>query len=207
MELGPVGDSIAKCLINPVNWVLSKFGFVLCVRVRNPSWKRPNFIYNYDYVRTSQLELVAHVINSQKVAGNVAELGVYRGCFSMYINRLFPDRKLYLFDTFEGFAKDDIETEKKAVHDKVKHKVGLFNGTSVDLVMSRMRHKENCIVRKGFFPETAKGIEDTFAFVSIDCDLYAPIKSGLEYFYPRLSPMHGNGDNGQNSGGGLHLCA
>jgi hypothetical protein len=27
---------------------------------------------------------------------------------------------------------------------------------------------------------------DSFAFVSLDCDLYEPIRAGLDFFYPRL---------------------
>jgi O-methyltransferase len=49
-----------------------------------------------------------------------------------------------------------------------------------------MKTKENCIIKKGYFPETAHEFEDTFAFVSIDVDLYEPIYNGLAYFYPRL---------------------
>jgi O-methyltransferase len=44
------------------------------------------------------------------------------------------------------------------------------------------------VVCQGFFPETATGIEDQFALVSMDADLYKPMLAGLEYFYPRLSP-------------------
>lgn len=29
--------------------------------------------------------------------------------------------------------------------------------------------------------------EDVFTFVSVDCDLYALTKAGLEFFFPRLS--------------------
>jgi O-methyltransferase len=50
-----------------------------------------------------------------------------------------------------------------------------------------MKNEANCIVRKGYFPETAAGIEDNFAFVSLDADLYQPMLEGLKYFYPRIS--------------------
>jgi O-methyltransferase len=53
--------------------------------------------------------------------------------------------------------------------------------------MSKMKSPENCNIKKGFFPETAKGLEDKFAFVSLDADLYQPMLEGLKYFYPRLS--------------------
>ena len=43
------------------------------------------------------------------------------------------------------------------------------------------------MIRKGFFPETTKGLEENrYQFVSLDADLYSPILAGLEYFYPRM---------------------
>lgn len=49
-----------------------------------------------------------------------------------------------------------------------------------------MKYPDNCVVRKGWFPESAYGISDKFVFVSIDVDLYQPIYAGLEFFFPRL---------------------
>ena len=47
-----------------------------------------------------------------KLDGSVAECGVYKGEFASVINRCFYDRKLYLFDIFEGFDLRDVETER-----------------------------------------------------------------------------------------------
>lgn len=49
-----------------------------------------------------------------------------------------------------------------------------------------MVNPERCIIKKGFFPETAEGIDETFIFVSLDMDLYQPMLEGLRYFYPRM---------------------
>lgn len=39
----------------------------------------------------------------------------------------------------------------------------------------------------GYFPDTAVGLDDEkFCFVSLDADLYEPIKAGLEFFYPKM---------------------
>jgi O-methyltransferase len=138
-----------------------------------------------DYIRLSSLELVAHEIHHKNLKGNVAELGVYKGSFASKINQLFPDRNLYLFDTFEGFHSQDIliETEK-AYSSNVSY---LFEDTNVESVLEKMDHKDKCILKKGYFPESVSEIEDTFVFVSIDADLYQPIYEGLKYFYPRLA--------------------
>jgi O-methyltransferase len=137
-----------------------------------------------DYIRLSCMELAAHEIYTKQIKGNVAELGVYKGAFAKDINAAFSDRTLYLFDTFEGFDKKDIDTEVAKGFSDGKQD---FSDTSAEYVLSRMPHRDKCVVRKGFFPSTAAGLEDDFVFVSIDTDLYEPIYAGLQYFYPRLA--------------------
>ena len=46
-----------------------------------------------------------------------------------------------------------------------------------------MPFPDHCIPVKGFFPESAKGIEDSFVLVSLDADLYDPIYAGLHFFF------------------------
>ncbi len=133
------------------------------------------------YARRCALQNARAIIDYRCVPGNVAELGVYHGDFAKEINRNFPERTLYLFDTFEGFRARDIEA------DYVPNTVqGEFGDTTVELCLSKMAFRDKCVVKKGWFPDTAKGIDDTFAFVSLDADLYAPILEGLKFFVPRL---------------------
>ena len=61
-----------------------------------------------------------------------------------------------------------------------------FSDTSVEAVLKLMPHPQQCRPVKGFFPESAKDIEERFVFVSLDTDLYEPIYNGLRFFYPRL---------------------
>lgn len=136
-----------------------------------------------DVVRIETLELLAKEIQKNNVKGSCAELGVYQGGFAQRINENFPDRKLYLFDTFQGFDKRDV---KKEMEQRFSNGTQDFSGTSISMVMSGMRNRKNVIIKKGWFPKTAEGLNETFAFVSIDADLYQPIYAGLEYFYPRL---------------------
>ena len=143
------------------------------------------FVEIPSYARIESLKGVRKLVDEDNISGNVAELGVFRGEFAREINRIFPDRTLYLFDTFEGFSEDDtlIEMEKQFAGIDKK---GYFSNTSVELVLSQMKYPEMCIFKKGFFPDTAIGLDDTFCFVNLDADLYAPTLAGLEYFYPRM---------------------
>lgn len=128
------------------------------------------------------LENVANLAYKRGLHGSVAEAGVYKGEYAKEINRCFPDRKLYLFDTFEGFVAADIKEEKRQSHIEADY----LKDTSLNIVMNCMPNKEMCIVKKGFFPDTTKDVEDSFVYVSLDMDLYKPTLEGIRYFYPRL---------------------
>jgi len=167
-----------------INIILNKYNQVPCGIMMALDKKRQKFVFETDYIRASSLELIANEIYDKNIQGCVAELGVYRGSFAKYINRAFPDKKLYLFDTFEGFNKQDIKTELEKGYSTGEQD---FSETTVELVLEKMENRQNCIIKKGFFPETAEGINDTFSFVSIDVDLYEPMKKGLHWFYERLN--------------------
>jgi hypothetical protein len=139
-----------------------------------------------DIQRSMMLRTVSREIISRNIVGNVAELGVYQGDFAKIINELFPEKKLYLFDTFGGFQESDLTNDKNKFLSK-QSTAAMFKDTTIELVLSKMPNKNKCEIVKGFFPKSAEGLEDTFAFVSIDADLYEPIYEGLQYFYKRLS--------------------
>ena len=139
-----------------------------------------------DYVRTKIFELVVKEIRKRKVPGAVAELGVFRGDFAQYLNYAFPEKTCYLFDTFEGFNESEA---KKEVNEGncTQGLVEALKQTNIEIVMEKMIYKDKVIVKQGYFPESLKGLEETFAFVSLDVDLEDSIYTGLDYFYPRLS--------------------
>jgi len=136
-------------------------------------------------IRLSALRLIAEQIHRNKVEGVVAELGVYRGEFAAEINRLFSLRPLYLFDTFAGFDERDLMAEEGAAGRRD------FSDTSEELVRNALPFPEKAVFVKGYFPDSLEGLEGadalTYAFVSLDPDLYQPTLAGLSYFYPRLA--------------------
>lgn len=143
--------------------------------------------YDIDYFRHTTFSLVANEILASNVEGDAAELGVFRGDFSRIINKKFPEKDLYLFDTFESFDKEEFQSEVDAGRCKNDF-LEYFKDTSVEKVLGGMAHPERCIIKKGFFPQTAKGCENLrFAFVSIDVDFEKSILEGLRFFYPRLN--------------------
>lgn len=172
----------------------SRYHFVLkngfdLVEKDNPL-QTPQFedsIYQMDYCRFRTFELVANEILKNNVDGAVAEVGVFKGTFSRLINSKFMHKSLYLFDTFESFKEKEFteEVEKGRCDNNF---FARFKNTSEESVLKNMLYPDKCIVRKGFFPETAVGLENiTYAFVSIDVDFEKSILESLRYFYPRLN--------------------
>ena len=86
--------------------------------------------------------------------GNCAEVGVFRGENASKINEAFKKRLLYLFDTFAGFSSLDTEIESQYKFSDAKQ--GQYADTSVELVMSKMKYPQNIVIKKGYFPESAK---------------------------------------------------
>ena len=128
-----------------------------------------------DYVRLATLELLCRRL--EEVPGAAAELGVYRGFFARCINQLMPQRKLYLFDSFEGFAEGACAVDSfQAAH----------RNTAVEKVMAIMPYPDSITVKPGFFPESLEGLEERFCLVSLDVDFYRGTLDGLRYFWPRL---------------------
>ena len=131
-----------------------------------------------DPTRYAAIALALSRMNRDEIPGAVAELGVYRGDLSVFLQTFCDGRTLYLFDTFEGFPSEDAG------------KFGtMFTNTSLDYVRRRMGRASNVEFRQGYFPDTTSGLErESFALVSLDADLHKPTFTGLQFFWPRLSP-------------------
>lgn len=117
------------------------------------------------------------------MAGDFAELGVYRGATASILaaRALSGGRAIYLFDTFDGFAAGDL--------------VGLdigrgraFSDTSEEAVRELIGEEAVRFV-KGHFPESTAQVPDdkTFSLVQIDCKLYTSYRPALDYFWPCLA--------------------
>lgn len=129
--------------------------------------------WSNDRVRHATMALALERIRSESISGAIAELGVYRGYVSRFLHEQMPERKLYLFDTFDGF-RDNADNR--------------FRNTSVEIVKERLRNLDNVEFRIGLFPDTAKGLEhETFSFVLFDADKYDVAMASFAFFYPRLS--------------------
>jgi O-methyltransferase len=137
-----------------------------------------------DKVRFFNFWFQVERLKKEKVAGAFAEAGVYKGESAAILHHMDPTRVFHLFDTFTGFPAPDLihETGEAATYTSKN-----FADTNISAVMKKIEGNLNIQIHKGYFPETAAGLEnEVFALVNLDLDLYVPTKAALEFFYARL---------------------
>ena len=117
----------------------------------------------------------------ENVPGDYWELGVYQGgTASRLINCIPSNKKLVLFDSFEGLP----EVCSFDNH----HKKGDFFDANLDIILDYFKKYPNVTIVKGWIPDTLKDYkESSICFAHIDLDLYEGYKSSLEFIWPRLS--------------------
>jgi hypothetical protein len=150
------------------------------------SWLHDNVRNNAgDLARLYALAFNLRQLMAEGVPGDCAELGVFRGnsasVIAHYARR--AGKTTYLFDTFAGFARSDLDA---SVPESL---ITAFDDTGVERV-ARLVGREGVEFCQGHFPASIPpALHDArFCLVHIDCDLYAPARAALEFFYPRLNP-------------------
>ncbi|HTX99639.1 MAG TPA: methyltransferase domain-containing protein [Bacteroidota bacterium] len=125
--------------------------------------------------------LYQFALQSLRLEGHVAEVGVYKGGTAKLIASLLhgSQKMLHLFDTFDGMPETD--------PDRDLHHKGDFADTSLEGVQRVVGTGEGVRYYPGFFPGTAGPIEPyRFCFVHIDVDIYRSVLDSCDFFYPRM---------------------
>lgn len=125
-------------------------------------------------------QLYSAVKDVEKIRGDIAEVGVYKGGTAKIISKAKGKKHLHLFDTFEGLP----DPTKK---DSIIFRRGMML-VSFEDVKKYLHNETNIHFYKGIFPASAKGLEQyKFSFVHLDVDLYESTLSCLRWFYPRMN--------------------
>jgi len=139
-------------------------------------------------------------ILTNDVPGSFVECGVWRGGSSMLIaqmlmNRNITDRKIYLYDTFEGMTEpthNDVDISGKDAAAQFKEIEGgwcLADLADVQQNMGRTHYPSESIVYvKGKVEDTIPATmpADAIALLRLDTDWYESTKHELNHLYPKL---------------------
>ena len=132
-----------------------------------------------------KLKLMAErFLRVSTLQGDVADLGAYKGGTSLILRRLAPDKRLHLFDTWQGNPYDD-----PLCH----HKKGEWPASLEDCVKV-VGNGDLTTYWVGVFPYARKSCHDiditasTFSFVYVDLDTEQATRDAIDFFWPRLVP-------------------
>jgi len=141
------------------------------LRIMQEIDERRYFDYEEGYTLYSSMKAVSNL------KGSVAEVGVYQGSSAKLLCEMKNNKKLYLFDTFEGLPTT-------SSHDEVQS--GWLSNTSLESVKQYLSMYSNLSLHQGIFPKTANSIKDKFCLVHLDTDLYQSTLDALKFFWPRM---------------------
>ncbi len=127
------------------------------------------------------LQIFRLVRQTSKIKGDIAEVGVFRGGSAKLICEAKEDKKLHLFDTFEGLPALSQKDNTNQFHENQ------FSA-SYDEVKNYLKNYQDVYFYKGLFPSTAGPIANqNFSFVHLDVDLYEATLECIKFFYPRMN--------------------
>jgi len=134
------------------------------------------------YTATTPLECVEihnGVQAVEKIPGDMAEVGVFRGGTAAVMLNASHRKHLHLFDTFAGLPESGDFLKK-----------GEYAGSQESVVKALSAYGDRITLYPGLFPtDTAHLVENLrFSFVHLDMDLYDGTRGALQFFWPRINP-------------------
>lgn len=141
-------------------------------------------------------------LDRQGIAGDVVECGVWRGASIILARLASPQRRCWLFDTFDGMTAPEplIDISKNFIRADVSYQNKTTNGRKwaacslADVIVNLQGfgaydpNKLRTVV--GDVRETLRSpdIPDSVALLRLDTDWYASTRTELETLWPRLVP-------------------
>lgn len=129
-----------------------------------------------------------HAESINSLEGDVIECGIWKGGMGMYLSKLFPNKQLWLADSFSGFQdhlEDAVYEYKKDRHHKGRMAAS-FN-TVIQNFQNLNINTENIKWLKGYVKDTLPdaGIEK-IALLRVDVDAYSATREVLDYLYDKV---------------------
>jgi O-methyltransferase len=131
-----------------------------------------------DYVRLAACAEALHRLDREGIEGSIAEVGVFQGATSVFLQQAAPGRPLHLFDTFTGFPQGQLDSPGQDER---------FRDTSAGAVRARLPAEAKVTLHSGTVPDTLAEVRDErFSFVLLDMDISEPTRAALDFFWPRM---------------------
>lgn len=141
-------------------------------------------------LRTARLKtlwLLTQNLNKQNIQGDIVECGVRDGGSAAILAAAMGNRKIWLYDSFQGLPQTVHKDGERA-----KQEIGKAVG-SIGKVHEAMRRvgvdQDRCVIVEGWFENTfrnEKALPNKVALLHCDADFYKPTLLTLRTFYHRI---------------------
>lgn len=145
-----------------------------------------------DQVSEAEIKVVLRELaKTREVEGDVVEFGCFVGTTSVFLARELgknsPDKRLWLYDSFEGLPEKTREDQSPA---GLQFKKGELLASKKQLIknLKQSGAKPFPIIKKAWFSELSeRDIPEKISFAFLDGDYYLSILDPLKLIWPRLS--------------------
>ena len=130
--------------------------------------------------------------------GDIVECGVWRGGMSLFLTKLFPNKKIWLADSYDGFQDIDEALYKTDKVNDPHVKGSPIRQGLAGMPLERVKElfntfgegaNPNVNYLKGYVKDTLEPKTcpiDKIALLRIDVDAYSATKEVLEFLYPKV---------------------
>ncbi len=140
--------------------------------------------------------VIRHHEKIESIQGDIVECGVWKGAFSIFLSKIFPERNIWACDSFDGFQ--DPGKSKYPQYDRefftptngqdfvrvcLADVIANFNrfGFSGDIYNGRIQFL------KGWVKDTLPNCKiEKISLLRIDVDAYSATREVLDYLYPKV---------------------
>ncbi len=137
------------------------------------------------------LNIVERLDAALQQPGDVIECGIFQGATSILMAKLMDirqsDKKLFLFDSFQGLPEPD-----RQVDASLRFQKGAWAASrkDVEALLAKYNVLQRCVIYEGWFSETLRKLHEDqqFCFAYIDADLYSSTVDCLTHIWKRLGP-------------------
>lgn len=143
-----------------------------------------------DQVDSLEIEIIlAELEKTKLVSGDIVEFGCYIGTTSVFLAKhidSWQDKKLWLFDSFEGLPEKSSQ-DRSSLGDLFKKGELLATKKQLILNLKKCNLTNFPKIKKGWFNELVESdIPDKISFAFLDGDYYDSIMSPLRLIWDRL---------------------
>lgn len=149
---------------------------------------------SFTMIRLADFEANLNLVSRfSHIGGDYVECGVWRGGMSAAISEMLgPDRRVHLFDSFEGLpAAKEIDGEDALKWQKSVNDPGYFNNCAAEVGFveqaMRLAGNSNYAVYPGWFADTLPHFEPrSVGILRLDGDWYDSIMTSLIHLFPMV---------------------